>query len=305
MANFFSFSIKLPFNYRIQDFLAFHNRDSLQLSEVVKDNYLAKGVVVNSSATLIEILFNSNSDLAKVAIASHHDLGSDFSHDFEQTFSSMLGLSQDIQTFETQYIDGSKLGYLISKQAGLRVPLTFSPFEALSWAIIGQQISVRAATSIRRNLVKACNIYHKSGLACYPDHTAISDLTIEQLRKIGFSSTKAQTLHNVSLAAQNSQTFILSNPRPLVTPSIDELRAELLNFKGVGPWTVDYTLLRGYGWLDGSLHGDAAVRRGLSLLIADGHFLNENETKIILEQYSPFKALLAAHVWASLSLNSF
>lgn len=79
---------------------------------------------------------------------------------------------------------------------------------------------------------------------------------------------------------------------------IEEITQTLLNIKGIGRWTVNYTLLRGLGWLDGSLHGDAAVRNKLSLLLNSHNEISEKETSIWLEQFSPWRALVAAHLWA-------
>jgi DNA-3-methyladenine glycosylase II len=56
-------------------------------------------------------------------------------------------------------------------------------------------------------------------------------------------------------------------------------------------------LLRGYGWLDGSLHGDAAVRRVIKTLMAVEQ-VSEKEAQQWLQAFSPWRALLAAHLWA-------
>ena len=53
---------------------------------------------------------------------------------------------------------------------------------------------------------------------------------------------------------------------------------QLLAIKGIGPWTVNYSLLRGYGWPDGSLHGDVAVRRAIGLLMQKKSQMRQNPT---------------------------
>jgi len=78
----------------------------------------------------------------------------------------------------------------------------------------------------------------------------------------------------------------------------EQIREQLLRVGGIGPWTVDYTLLRGYGWLDGSLHGDAAVRRKLQRLLGQTTKLTDAFTRGWLAEFSPWRALLAAHLWA-------
>jgi DNA-3-methyladenine glycosylase II len=67
---------------------------------------------------------------------------------------------------------------------------------------------------------------------------------------------------------------------------------------GIGPWTVYYALLRGFGWLDGSLHGDAGVRRGLQVLLNSSEKVSEEHARVWLAEFSPWRALVIAHLWA-------
>ena len=80
--------------------------------------------------------------------------------------------------------------------------------------------------------------------------------------------------------------------------------AHLLAVKGSGPWTVNYTLLRGYGWPDGSLHGDVAVRRAIGLLTGSDK-PDARAASDWLEQFRPWRALVAAHLWASLADSAY
>ena len=125
------------------------------------------------------------------------------------------------------------------------------------------------------------------------------DVYAESLRAAGFSATKAQTLITVSAK-------VLSGELPLdawqENMPIDTLRERLLDIRGIGPWTVNYTLLRGFGWLDGSLHGDVAVRHGMQILLDSPDKISEKAAQQWLAEFSPWRALLAAHLWAMKSL---
>lgn len=56
--------------------------------------------------------------------------------------------------------------------------------------------------------------------------------------------------------------------------------------------------MRGFAWLDGSLHGDAAVRRYLQVLLQQEH-ISPKQTEQWLAQFAPWRALAAAHLWHS------
>ena len=181
------------------------------------------------------------------------------------------------------------------------VPQSASPFEALSWAIIGQQISVAAAVSIRRRLIQTTGRRHSSGLYCYPDARDIARVDAGTLRDCGFSRSKADCLLTV---ARRCLDEALLPERPIAAAELESLRRTLLEIRGLGPWSVHYALLRGYAWMDGSLHGDVAVRRAIQQLQGGATPPTAREAETWLADFRPWRSLLAAHLWKSLSLNA-
>jgi len=290
-------SIALPPGFRTEDILQFHRRDPQAFAERVAPGRLQKGLVINGEAACLSLSFHPAHVDAELAIDGPSTAASEKA--LTLLVCRMLGLTQRIEVFEQDYRQHPQLGPLIARQSGLRVPLAATPFEALTWAITGQQISVGAAVSMRRKLIKAAGQIHSSGLACHPDAAQLAQLTEADLRAAGFSANKAQTLITVSAS-------VLSGALPLdawqENLPVDTLRERLLDIRGIGPWTVNYTLLRGFGWLDGSLHGDVAVRRGMQILLDRPDKISEKAAQQWLAEFSPWRALLAAHLWAMKSL---
>ncbi|MBB1518008.1 DNA-3-methyladenine glycosylase family protein [Aquipseudomonas guryensis] len=285
-------SLELPTDYRVADLLAFHRRDGQALAERVRVDGLDKGVLWQGLPACLSIRF----DAARVT--AHLVVDGPVVEDADPLRSlvvHMLGLTQPVRDFETAYAGHPQLGPLLARHAGLRVPQAATPFEALSWAISGQQISLPVAISLRRKLIQLAGRAHSSGLFCYPDAQAVAALQESQLRAAGFSQAKAQTLLLLSRE-------IVAGHLPLDTWLADapaETIAErLLALRGIGPWTVDYALLRGFARLDGSLHGDAAVRRQLQRLLGSAEKLSQPFTRDWLAPLSPWRALVAAHLWA-------
>lgn len=293
-------SIPLPANFRLDDMLAFHRRDTQEIAERVSDAGLQKGILWREAAASLHISFGDGQADATLSIDGQ--VSNDGQSAFEAMVLRMLGSAQGIEEFEKRYHDHPQLGPLIARQPGLRVAVAATPFEALTWAVTGQQISVSAAVAIRRKLISAANVRHSGGLLCYPDARQIIGLSEATLRQAGFSSTKARTL--LELAQQ-----VADNRLPLDawthTLPIDEIRERLEAVRGIGPWTVNYTLLRGFGWLDGSLHGDVAVRRGLQALLGSYEKISAEEAEEWLADFSPWRALVAAHIWAAQSSAAY
>ena len=286
-----SCTILLPDAYRREEILAFHRRDPEAGAERVTECALQKGLVWAGRPACLEVRFGEGQVEAELAMDGSV---AGNARQLEALVRRMLGLTQPVEEFEARYREHPHLGGLINRHAGLRVAVAATPFEALSWAIIGQQISVSAAVSMRRKLIRAVGLRHKD-LFCYPGAAEVAELSSAALRKAGLSTAKAETLLRV--AEQTAAGAMPLEDWAGACP-VDEIRQRLLAVRGIGPWTVNYTLLRGYAWLDGSLHGDVAVRRGLQRLLGRTEKVGAEEAEAWLAQFSPWRALVAAHLWA-------
>lgn len=295
---FLSCTVRLPPDFRVNDILSFHRRDPLMVSERVDANTLQKGLTWQGDASCLTIRFHSGQ--ADVELSVDGAAPADGAELLQVMVQRMLGLTQRIEVFENAYRHHPQLGRLISRYPGLRVPLTATPFEALTWAITGQQISLSAAMTIRRRLIQAAGLQHSGGLACYPDAGRITHMSEAELREAGFSRTKARTMIELSHSVKEN---LLPLDEWAVTLPVEEMREKLLQIRGIGPWTINYALLRGFGWLDGSLHGDVAVRRGLQTLRNDAVKVTANDAERWLAEFSPWRALVAAHLWAMKSAD--
>ena len=285
--------MQLPADFRPADFLAFHGRDTRQVAERITGNRIEKGLLWHGHPACLTL------DIAP----GHADVRLDVAGptpdpaDVTALARHLLGLDQPVAAFEAAHRDHPQLGPLLARQPGRRIPQASTPFEALTWAITGQQISLAAAVSIRRRLIETTNLHHPGGLACYPDADTLARLDHPTLRAAGYSATKAATLLEVARRTADGR-LPLDHWLHTRTPA-DEIRAALAGVRGIGPWTIDYTLLRGFAQMDGSLHGDVAVRRKLQALLGHDTPPTPKETQAWLAQFAPWRALVAALLWAS------
>jgi DNA-3-methyladenine glycosylase II len=287
-------TIALPAGYRHADAYTFHGRDADALAEVVDANAgrIRKGVLLDGVPTLLDITLHA--DRAECTVAGDGAAPGDAVHD---ALVNMLGLRIDPAPFEDAVRDDPLLGLVVARQPGLRVIQSASVFEALTWAIIGQQINLPFAIALRRTFIMQAGRAHSSGLWCYPEAADVARLDLEQLTSRKFSGAKAETLLRFArLVAEGA----LSLDRADDAAAVGE---RLLAVKGIGPWTVNYGLLRGWGYADCSLHGDVAVRNAIGRLRGtERPGLREAET--FLEAYRPHRTMAAAYLWASLSQDA-
>lgn len=288
-------SVALPSDFPTAAFLSFHQRDSHEFAERVSSDSLAKGFIWHGQPATLSVHFTAEQAHGQLQFEPDAQPDITTEQHWPQWLEYFIGVKQPIADFIKQHQQHPELGPLLRQQPGLRVAQTSSPFEAVSWAIMGQQISVTAALNIRRRFIELAGVQHSSGLWCYPDAQRVAEVSLEQLRSVGLSLNKARAIAEIS---QQLSSKSLEFPEQVTADTIEQLRADLLAIRGIGPWTVNYTLMRGFAWLDGSLHGDAAVRRYLQVLLKQ-ESLSAKQTEHWLQQFSPWRALVAAHLWQS------
>jgi AraC family transcriptional regulator of adaptative response / DNA-3-methyladenine glycosylase II len=283
------FVLRLPPGYRFREVLAFYGRDPLSVSETVSSDGLRKCALIDGQPALFEIVFAGETAQCRVDSAPHAG---------HHAIVRMLGIDSDAAGFERQFTSDPLLGPLVTRQKGLRIPLTPGPWEALAWAIIGQQISLGFAVTLRRELIGAAGAVHTSGLRAHPTPEAVASLAPEALRKLKFSGPKADYLQTAARA-------VVGGELPLGSlREMSALRAARLmsGIRGVGPWTVQYAFLRGLGFADCLPAGDAGLAQGLARL--RGERPGEPQIREMLAKFSPWRSLATYHVWASLKGNS-
>lgn len=283
-------TVPLPRHFRQADFLAFHARDPRSLAERVGLDSLDKGMMWQGQPARLALRFTEGN----ARLQLHLDAPSRIAPEFPGWGQRFLGLDQPVAQFEAAWHGHPVLGPLIAACPGLRIPQAATPFEALSWAITGQQISLAAAITLRSRLIEASG--RSSGdLACFPDATALIGLSATQLADAGFSRRKTETLREIAAR-------VLDGDLPLddwwaAGAPPDMIRERLLAIRGIGPWTAEYTLLRGFGHADASLHGDIAVRRGLQMSLGLIEKPAPADAQDWLHAFAPWRTFVAAHLW--------
>ncbi len=288
-----NFTLELPPNYRAREVLAFHGRDPQGMAEQVGTANMRKGFVLSGLAVTIEISLGQG--MAHCNVDADGELPEDSGETLPTIARNLLGLIIDPSPFEAVAKDDALFGSLVARQSGLRVPQAATPFEALTWAVIGQQINLPFAIALRRTLIQLAGRRHSGGLWCYPEPTDILRIDASDPAWHKFSQAKTATVLRVARLVAEGE-LVLDEMKHW--PS-EEIYSALLAIKGIGPWTANYTLMRGFASPDCSLHGDAGIKTALQRQ-SDGLARTRTEIEILLERYKPHRSMAAAHLWASL-----
>jgi DNA-3-methyladenine glycosylase II len=277
-------TLALPQSYRGADVLAFHGRDAEGVAEQLSGQQIRKGVLLDGVAVLLELSLMPGA--AACTIDADRALAPAAREHAHEALLNLLGLRIDPAPFVAFAREDLLFGPLVQRQPELRIVQSATVFEALSWAIIGQQINLAFAIALRRTLILQAGRRHSSGLWCYPEAPDVARLDIETLTSRKFSRAKAETLLRLAQLVSAGELSLAPGGDPAA------IAQQLLAVKGIGPWTVNYTLLRGYG--------DVAIRTALQRLRGADSKPGIAETEAWLTRYSPHRTMAGAHLWASL-----
>ncbi|PZN94485.1 MAG: DNA glycosylase [Alphaproteobacteria bacterium] len=152
-------------------------------------------------------------------------------------------------------------------------------------AIVGQQVSVKAAASIWNKLEIACG-------GDMDDHARIAETPIESLRAAGLSGQKASYVQGLAQAVATGQIDFDNLPA-----DDDEAIAALTAVKGIGRWSAEIYLLFAEGRPDIFPAGDLAVQIQLGKLLGLDARPTEKRTRELAEPWRPHRGALAVFLW--------
>lgn len=286
------FMLELPAGYRAAEILAYHARDPASPCERVEGTTIFKALTLDGATAVLETSLepqaawcrvHSKAKLAPRAIETLHGVAL-----------RMLGLNADVAAFETRAARDARMAALLARRPGLRLPLTPSEFEGLSWAIIGQQINIAFASSLRRELLELAGT-PAGDMVAHPAAARVAELDVTDLTKRRFSRSKAEYLIGAAQAVTSGGL-----PAQLAERSAVAAERALTGIRGIGVWTARYMLMRGAGFADCAPVGDVALAAALQKLTAADTRPAPDEVERLMQPFAPHRSLATFHLWASL-----
>ncbi len=187
----------------------------------------------------------------------------------------------------------ARLRAQLDARPGLRVPGAWDPFELGVRAILGQQVSVRGASTLASRLVRAFG-KPVGGLPRGLTHVFPTPerLAVADVASIGLPRARAGAIRGFASAVARGE-LVLDGARGL-----DDAVARLSTLSGVGPWTSQYIAMRALGEPDAFPAGDLVLRR---LLSDDGTPVSAAAAGRAAEAFRPWRSYAAMALWQSLA----
>jgi AraC family transcriptional regulator of adaptative response / DNA-3-methyladenine glycosylase II len=186
------------------------------------------------------------------------------------------------------------LGPLAAAHPGLRLPGAVDGFEVAVRAILGQQVTVKAASAVAARFAAAFGepvASQPAGLrVLFPTPAAIAALDPPDIARHGVIASRARAI--VALAREVDAGRLRLEPMAPVDATVAALEA----LPGVGPWTAQYIAMRALAWPDAFPHADVAVLKAMKQKIG-ARALHDADA------WRPWRAYAVLHLWKSLEVR--
>ncbi len=177
----------------------------------------------------------------------------------------LLGLTVDLSGFATMAARDPLLGPLAAHMRGLRPPRFPTVFEALVNGVACQQLSLSVGIHLLNRLVAAYGkpvSENEDGRRAFPTPEELATVQPDELKRHGFSLTKARTI------VETARAIVAGDLDLEGLEDVDNRAAieRLKSLRGVGRWTAEYVMLRGFGRLDIFPGDDVGAQQAQALL---------------------------------------
>jgi DNA-3-methyladenine glycosylase II len=283
-------TIALPPGYRPDWAVAYHGRDPSGLCERAEGDRIVKILIPCARPVRVEIRIDVAAGIAAVlcdpAVLDEQEVPA-----ITASVQRMLGVGCAVGNFEVMAATDPTFARLVQPTGcGHRFPQTATMFEALCWAIVGQQVNLTFAGALRRSLIELAGAPHPCGMKAHPCPQDVATLNAEALRARKFSAAKADYLLGLARSGLDFEAMIDLSP--------EEASARLTGIRGVGPWTRAYALLRGGGYGDVAPIGDAGLAAALQSFYGLERRPDAAEQERLMRPFAPHRSLATAHLWA-------
>lgn len=208
-------------------------------------------------------------------------------------------LETDLKPFYAMASGDKLLKDLISKYFGYRIIGQPDLFESLVWAVLGQQINLQFAYTLKHRFVEHFGerlFWKDQSYFLFPEPKLVAGLTDDHLLPLQFSRQKSLYTTIIAEAFANGE---ISKEKLQGLPLM-EAKERLMKIKGVGNWTANYALMKTFRYPDAFPLEDAGVHNAIKNLKKMNRKPTVDEVRKYFKKYRGWEAYATLYLWKSL-----
>lgn len=280
-------SYRPPYDW--EGILAFLRARVLAGSECVTDDAYMRTVAIGESAGWIRVTH----------APERHALRVEFTHSLTPALPALLGrlrnlfdLSARPDVIGTHLMKDRMLRALVKRNPGLRVPGSFDGFESAVRTILGQQVSVKAATTLACRFAAAFGAAHATPVAelthLSPTAERVARASVDGIARLGIVSARVRSIIAIATAVAAGELRLEAGADPA------RAIAQLVELPGVGPWTAHYMAMRILRWPDAFPKEDLVILNNLG-------GVTPRRAEAMSQAWRPWRSYAVLHVWRKAS----
>ncbi|HZX73979.1 MAG TPA: DNA-3-methyladenine glycosylase [Cyclobacteriaceae bacterium] len=289
-------SLTVPQEFSFALNLEFLQRSPKEILHRVSDTYVTKLLKVDDELVLFRVSFNKS----KLQLDFLKDTPSEKAvRVISDYVREWFDLETNLKPFYKMASEDKLLRDLATQFYGYRIVALPDLFESLVWAVMGQQINVQFAYTIKQRFVELYGSkveFEEENYYLFPTAKQVSQLKPEELLPLQFSRQKA--LYTILIA----QAFVAGSisKEKLIGKSLIEAKEELIKIKGVGNWTANYAMMKTFRYPDAFPLEDVAIHNAIKKLKKMKVKPTLDQVRRVFKKYKGWEAYATLYLWKSL-----
>ncbi|MBT1696208.1 DNA-3-methyladenine glycosylase [Fulvivirgaceae bacterium PWU4] len=208
-------------------------------------------------------------------------------------------LETDLKPFYTMASGDKILKALVDRFYGYRIMGQPDLFESIVWAVLGQQINLQFAYTLKQRFVEQFGerlFWNEQSYFLFPTARLVAELKDEVLLPLQFSRQKSRYTITIAEAFASGE---LSKEK-LKGLTLEDAKEKLMKIKGVGNWTANYALMKTFRYRDAFPLEDAGVHNAIKNLKKMDRKPTLDEVRKFFKKYKGWEAYATLYLWKSL-----
>lgn len=289
-------SIKPPYSFeRLLLRLESHTDEQLRVDP--GQQTIRRAFRLGGKLAVVSLKFSGDLEHPVLEVETKETLSPGQQEELLGTIRHMFSVDVDLLPFYDHIRQLPQLRPLADSFRGLRFLLDADLFQSMVSTIIGQQLNLAFAATLKERLIRLAGDTledeHGQSYLVFPTAEQVARLEVDQLRELQYSQRKAEYIIDFARAVVN-QTVDLQRLKQLAD---DEVIDYLLPLRGIGRWTIECLLMFGMGRPDLLPAADIGLRNGIQLVYELTDKPDEKEIRRIGESWAPWRSYVSLYLW--------
>lgn len=289
--------IDVPEPFSFAQNLAYLLRSPNECLYQIRDGRVSRAITIKEHISIIEISAHGDSSLKVTIKGGTAPISPWLQSEVAKYVREWFDMDRELLPFYEMAREDRLLTQAVSSFYGLRVIRIPDLFEAVSWGILGQQISLGYAYTLKRRLVERFGkqvSVDREQYWLFPSAADIAGLTVEDLSGLRMTVKKCEYLIG---AARQIAEGELTKDKLLNAGSLKAAEQMLVSIRGIGPWTANYVLMRCLRMPSAFPIDDVGLHNAIKHVTGSDRKPTKQEIRTLAAPWTNWEAYATFYLW--------